>query len=84
MRDMGITRSTLCSIQGPQPWGCGSDSGKKGSYPYTGTKGDISGMKMETFAEMICTEVRRALGGKAGVEVREVRKMDMKMESFED
>ncbi len=41
-------------------------------------------MKMETFAEMICTEVRIALGGKAGVEVREVRKMDMKMESFED
>lgn len=31
-------------------------------------------MKMETFAEMICTEVRIALGGKAGVEVREVRK----------
>ena len=31
-------------------------------------------MKMETFAEMICTEVRRALGGKASVEVREVRK----------
>ncbi|WP_304428912.1 hypothetical protein [uncultured Acetatifactor sp.] len=41
-------------------------------------------MKMETFAEMICTEVRRALGGKASVEVREVRKMDMKMESCED
>lgn len=31
-------------------------------------------MKMETFAEMICTEVGRALGRKAGVEVREVRK----------
>lgn len=31
-------------------------------------------MKMETFAEMVCTEVGRALGREASVEVRKVRK----------